>query len=281
MRTDGFILREFQGLLYYSCRAFESLPKLQHGFSTRHGGASALGEISLNLGNFLLDTPDRVYENRRRFLAALHFEEASLVTLRQVHSNRVQIIEEISSPWSPSEGDALATRMDETALGIQIADCLPILIADPEKHAVAAVHSGWRGTLSRILFQTIQEMKRAFGCDPSQLLIAVGPGIRSCCYEVGSEVADLFSREYPGGSLAQPAKDRPGKYHLDLCRALEIQLDLAGVQPENRYDLGACTCCNTKDFFSYRAEGSSSGRMMAVIGLSRQPNFICDPLSQV
>jgi polyphenol oxidase len=268
MRENGFVLRESQGILYYSCRAFESLAQVRHGFSTRCGGTSALGKCSLNLGNLALDRPGQVYENRQRFLSALHFENARLITLHQIHSNRVHIIEDVASRQEPLEGDALMTRLTGAALAVQTADCLPILIADPEKHAVAAVHSGWRGTLSRVLIKTILEMQRAFDSNPSQLLIAIGPGIRACCFEVGSEVADRFNEEYSGCTLAMPAPSRTGKYLLDLGKALDVQMDLAGIAHENRYDLNVCTRCNTKDFFSYRAEGRATGRMMAAIGIA-------------
>jgi hypothetical protein len=249
MRGEGFVVRKFRGIPYYSCRAFENLPQLCHGFGTRQGGGSP--------------------ESSRRFLSALHLEEARLTMLRQVHSNRVYIIEDNSRQWNRSEGDALSTRMENVALAVAVADCFPVLIADPVGKAVAAVHSGWRGTLSGVLLRTIREMQQAFRSNPATLLVAIGPGIRACCFEVGSEVAGLFEKEYPGARLAQPANARPGKYLLDLASALDMQLDLAGVLPGNRYDLGACTCCNTREFFSYRAEGPAAGRMMAVIGLGR------------
>jgi YfiH family protein len=244
MTGKGFVLREFQGLLYYSCGAFESLPWLRHGFSTRHGGPSGDPE---------------------RFLFALGLEDAHLVTLRQVHSSRVHVVENVPGQWPQTEGDALATRIEEAALAVRVADCFPVLIADPRNRAVAAVHSGWRGTLSRVLLQTIVEMGRAFDSRPEQLLVAIGPGIRECCFEVGSEVERLFEDGYPGNSLATPISGRPGKYFLDLSRALAMQLKDAGVRAENCHDLGLCTCCNRRDFFSYRAEGAGSGRMLAVI----------------
>jgi polyphenol oxidase len=270
MRNDGFVLREFQGIPYYSCSAFESLPRLCHGFSTRCGGISELNKCSFNLGNFSRHSPERIHENQQRFLSALNLDGAHLATLRQIHSNRVHIIEDISCQWNQSEGDALATRVENVALAVQIADCLPVLIADPVNGAIAAVHSGWRGTLSGVLLQTIREMQSVFFSDPAQLLVAVGPGIRACCFEVGAEVAELFKREYPGCNLAKPMDNRPGKFLMDLTAVLDIQLTKAGVRLENCYDLGACTCCNTDRFFSYRAEGAASGRMMAVIG--RTPN---------
>ena len=285
MTGEGFILREFLGIPYYSCLAFEEVPHLRHGFSTRRGGAPDLKESSLNLSDAPWDSTSRVNENRRLFLSALQLAAASLIVLRQVHSNRVHIIEDISTQWNqlgtcPSnrsgqfhysdrllEGDAMATRIENIALAVKTADCLPVLIADPAKNVVAAVHSGWRGTLSEILLCTIREMQRAFGSDPSRLLTAIGPGMRACCYEVGSDVAELFKKEYPECCSAMPASVHPDKYLLDLGKALDVQMNRAGIRPENRYDLKLCTCCNTEEFFSHRAEGSAAGRMMSIIGL--------------
>jgi polyphenol oxidase len=264
MRKDGFILRESQGVRYYTCKAFENIPRLGHGFSTREGRNGQ----SLNLSYRPWDSVERVHENRQLFLSAVHLDGSNLAILRQVHSNRAYIIEDKPGEWNPSEGDALITAVEKIALAVQIADCLPVLIADPVKRVVAAVHSGWKGTLSRILFHTIEKMQRSCSSRPSDLLVAVGPGIRECCFEVGHEVAELFEKEFPGSNLAVPVEARPGKFLLDLVKALEIQLDIAGVQVENRYDLGACTRCNPDQFFSHRAEGPASGRMLAVIGLA-------------
>jgi polyphenol oxidase len=268
MRKEGFLLRKNHGVSYYSCRTLEKLPWLRHGFSTRHGGTSFSSDISLNLGDVPWDSTARVENNRRRFLTALHFEDARLVTLRQIHSNRVHIINDITGQWNRPEGDALITRSENVALAVTVADCLPVLIADPLNKAVAAVHSGWRGTVSGILQRTILEMKNTYNSDPARLRVAVGPGIRSCCLEVGVEVALLFDREYPECRLMVPVKARPGKFLLDLFRAVDAQLDRVGVLRENRFELGVCTRCTTEAFFSHRAEGSAAGRMMALIGIS-------------
>lgn len=271
MTGTEFILREHQGVRYYSCLAFEKLPNLRHGFSTRHGGAPDLSASSLNLSEMPWDSPARVKENRSRLLSALNIPDVPLITLSQIHSSRVHIIEDISAQWNDAEGDAIATREENIALAVKTADCMPVLIVDPMKRAVAAVHSGWRGTLSGVLLCTVQEMRRAFGSDPSQLLTAIGPGIRACCYEVGRDVADLFGEAYPECCSASPAKDHRNKFLLDLGSVLAAQLDQAGIRPENRHDLGLCTCCNKQEFFSHRAEGSSTGRMMSIIGISDNP----------
>ena len=169
MRDGCFTLRESRGIPYYSFREFENLPFLCHGFSTRHSGISVSDGCDFSLGNYAWHSAERINENRHRFLSALSLEGARLATLRQVHSNRVHIIEDISGQWNQSEGDALATRVENVALAVQVADCIPVLIADPANNAVAAVHSGWRGTLSGVLLQTIKEMQRAYDSDPAQL----------------------------------------------------------------------------------------------------------------
>jgi YfiH family protein len=266
MRKDSFVLRESLGLRYYSCKAFEEIPRLSHGFSVRDD----ISERPLNLGYRPWDSVQRVDENRQRFLSAVNLGDSNLAMLRQVHSNRAYIIEDNSGEWNRSEGDALITAVEKMAIAVQIADCLPVLMVDPVKRVIAAVHAGRRGTVLGILFHTIRRMECSFACRPPDLLIAVGPGIRKCCFEVGNEVIDLFEKEFPDSGLAVPSAVRPGRFLLDLPKALEIQLDRAGVRAENRYDLGACTRCNPERFFSHRAEGPASGRMMAVIGLSEE-----------
>ncbi len=239
----------------------------RHGFSTRHGGLSGAAGSSLNLGCTHWDSPERVRANRRRFLNALDLGRAPLATLQQIHSDRIHIIKESQEQGNQTEGDALITQIRGLAVAVQTADCLPILMADPESRIAAVVHSGWKGTLARILQKTVLKMAQVFGSNPAKLIAAVGPGIRACCFEVGEEVAKLFEQEYPGCRLAVPVNGRPGKSFLDLSKALEIQLNQAGVDPANSHDLRLCTRCNVRDFFSYRAEGQNSGRMMAVIGI--------------
>ncbi|MDR0841797.1 MAG: peptidoglycan editing factor PgeF [Acidobacteriota bacterium] len=235
----GFNLRQSRGIPYYSCAAFESLPCrpwLRHGFSTRHGVA-----------------PD--------------LEDAALVTLHQVHSDKVHVAESDFITRNDIEGDALVTRTPRMALAIKTADCFPLLIADPVHKAVGAVHSGWRGTLADILTRTLETMNRCFGSDPARLMVALGPGIGACCFEVGEEVARLFMQAYPETAPAQAIAERPGKFLVNLVAVLQAQLARAGVPPENQHNLGICTCCNTREFFSYRAEGASAGRMMSVIAI--------------
>ena len=169
MAETNFILREFNGLPFYSCRAFEELPGLCHGFSTRHSSRDRSAH-TLNLGYSAGDSVETVDRNRLLFLSALNLSETSLVTLHQIHSKCIHIIEEIHDHWNAPEGDALITRAEGISIAVETADCLPVLIADPDNGAVAAVHSGWRGTLKQIASETILTMQKVFRSSPARLL---------------------------------------------------------------------------------------------------------------
>jgi polyphenol oxidase len=268
MNDKIFARREETGIPYYACRALESIQGIRHGFSTRRGGSGVLAENSLNLGQESQYSSDQVEVNRRRFLSALHIEHANLITLHQIHSDRFVIIGENPGEWNPLEGDALITQARGVALAIQVADCLPILLADPMTRCVAAIHAGWKGTLARIAGKTLAGMQREFGSNPENCLIVIGAGIRSCCFEVGREVARSFEEAFPGISCARSHPNHPGKYFLDMRAALDVQLFSAGIRRENILDLGLCTRCNPEEFFSYRGEGARAGRMMGVIALT-------------
>jgi YfiH family protein len=265
MHTNGFNLNETSGLRYYTCAAFEHIPGLRHAFSTRLGGVSLASEQVLNLGHVPWDLPANVEENRRRFLSALGLPPAHLATVAQFHSAEFHIINCPAHQWNPrTRGDALVTAEQGIALAVQVADCFPVLVADPQTGTVAAVHAGWRGSLARILGRIIEGMGQQ-GADPADVLVALGPGIRPCCFEVGHEVASAFDAAFPGAHLCHTHPERQDKYLLDLPMALNVQLTEAGVPMQNRWDLGLCTRCNPGEFFSYRAEGSRAGRMMGVI----------------
>ena len=266
MQTNGFLRREVDGVRYYVCAAFERHDGVRHGFSTRQGGVSLPPEGALNLGFVAWDAPANVEENRRRFLAALGIRPEFLTTVAQTHSAEFHIINAGSDQWNPrTPGDALVTVEKDVALAVKTADCFPILISDARTGAIAAVHAGWRGILGGVLTNTLAGMRREHACSPSELIVAVGPGIRGCCFEVGPEVESAFRSAFPKVELSTPHPQHPGKFMVDLPRALQQQLAGAGVPAANAFDLGLCTGCRTDEFFSYRTEGARAGRLMAVI----------------
>jgi polyphenol oxidase len=280
---------------------------LAHGFSTRPGGASELAanrngssakkesaaEKVLNLGFIDWDSRERVLKNRAQFFAALSAGKMRVAALRQIHSDIVHVAGAAEFP--PGEqapkGDALITREPGVLLTIQTADCIPILLADTKHRAVAAIHSGWRGTAQRIAEKTLGRMQMEFGTRPQDVIAALGPGIGGCCYEVGHEVVKKFTAKFPNArewftgpvdalengdndpnwlpwlTMRPPGHAPPApRAHLDLIAANRAILAGAGIPPKKITSSGFCTACRTELFFSYRRE-HTTGRLMAAIGI--------------
>ena len=274
------------GVGFLQVPAFSVFPWLVHGFSTAQGGVSTLNDGKvLNLGFTEWDARENVQQNRKLFQSALAAADLALVSLQQFHSGVVCVFS--SGPNEPYSGDAAITNTLHLLLGLQTADCVPILLLDPKKRAIAAVHAGWRGTLQRIVEKTIGRMKMEFKTNPSDLLAAIGPAIGGCCYEVGTEVAAAFLSQFgnapewfdelrtgdepnPLQWLNQfpPGHQRPPEnVRLDLRKANRAQLIAAGLRGQNIFVSDLCTACRPDLLFSYRKQGSESGRMMAVIGI--------------
>lgn len=285
-----------------------NLPWLVHGFSTRTGGFSrAYGGAALNLGFTKDDLKAAVERNRSAFLRALDADSGAipkkkgrrglpesnpnprpLVTLRQVHSD---IIHFVDSPCaSQLAGDGLITATPELLVGVQTADCLPVVIVDPKRRAVGVFHAGWRGTLKRIVEKGVGEMRRHFGSLPRDLKAVIGPGIHGCCYEVGEEVRNKFESQFEYGAKLfreieepDPVREKypmlfltarapghsilPKKIFLDLVEANRQQLLAVGLLKKNIEVSPLCTNCRTDLLFSYRAEKGKTGRMMGVTGI--------------
>jgi len=276
---------------------WDKMAWLWHGFSTRKGGLSraycaddAPGE--LNLGFTATDNRETVALNRRLLVEAVTGDPATpLVTLRQVHSNAVVVATHAdASRPTPRKGDGLMTDEPGLLLGVQTADCIPVLVADRKRRVVAAFHAGWRGTVKRIVESGVGRMRLEFGCRPEDLVAAIGPGVGACCYAVGEEVLSSFESQlsyagelfhevydtdpvrtkYPMLFLTQRA---PGhspigpSLHVDLVEANRRQLLAAGLKPRAIHFTGGCTSCQPELFFSHRAARGHAGRMMSVIGI--------------
>jgi YfiH family protein len=270
-----------------------------HAFSTRRGGLSTAysrdedptGEMTgeMNLGLLESDDAANVLENRRLLMAAAGATGRTLITLRQIHSNLTRRVTRADADRA-MRADGLMTDDPDVMLGIQTADCVPVLIRDRRRRAVAAFHAGWRGTWKRIVEGGIGKMRLEFGSRPEELEAVIGPAIGACCYAVGEEVrseflsqfsyaAELFSEVYD----SDPVKEKypllfltaraPGhsnigpNLHLDLVEANRRQLLGAGLRAESIATAYRCTHCEPETFFSYRAEHGFCGRMMSVIGV--------------
>ncbi len=280
------------------------IPWILHGFSTRQGGVSKeyRGQ-QLNLGFTAEDSPKNVERNRGRLLRRLKAQgEAGnmwpLVLLNQVHSAAIHRVYGPRGPeWArlrkgrilESSGDGLITNTAGVMLGVKVADCFPVIVADRRRKAVGVFHAGWRGTVQRIVEKGVGEMRRQLGCDPEDLMAVIGPGIGACCYEIGEEVENEFDSQfayskqlfedvfdswslktkYPMLFLNQraPGHGEPAmSRHLDLVKANWCQLLDAVVPAENIESMNLCTACHTDLFFSYRKE-HVTGRMLAVVGI--------------
>lgn len=234
------------------------LARFPHGFTTRQGGASPAPWDSLNLGGAVGDDPERVAENWRRLERTTGL---AFARVRQVHGARVLRAE---APGAPvEEADAVWTTTPGVAACVSVADCVPVLLADPGTGAVAAVHAGWRGTVARIVAEAVAVLHREAGAAPSRLLAAIGPSIGPCCYEVSPELAARFRAEIG------PVTSGDAAPRLDLWESNRRILVAAGVAPERIERLGRCTSCERDLFFSHRRDAGRTGRQMAFIAPQR------------
>jgi hypothetical protein len=266
---DHFSFRHGDGLQLLVCDAIENAG-FKNAFSTRAGGVSPLPANSLSLGNFSQDERANVIENRRRFLRAIGASDWQLVTAKQVHSANVRSVCDTEDARSePVACDALTANFGRALLAVQTADCMPILIADERAGAYAAVHAGWRGTLTGIVARTVERMQLRYDSRPEGLRAAFGPAIGACCFEVGPEVLVQFREKYCYTDELIERLQSDGKAHLNLNQANARQLIDCGLQADRIYDSGLCTVCRNDLFFSYRRENGAKtpvGRLMGVIG---------------
>jgi YfiH family protein len=238
------------------------LAAFAHGFTTRGGGVSAAPYDRLNLGGAVGDDPACVVENWRRLedRTGLRFAR-----VRQVHGVRVV---RAGPPCEPAEeADAVLSAAAGVAACVSVADCVPILLADPETGAVAAIHAGWRGTLAGAAAEGVAAMAREFAAPADRLLAAIGPSIGPCCYEVSDDVAAPFGERFGSAVVRGPLPGPAGKGgpHLDLWAANHLALVRAGVRPERLHLLSACTSCAPDRFFSHRRDRGRTGRHVAFI----------------
>lgn len=223
----------------------------KHGFSMRHGGVSPEPFYSLNLGGSD-DLPENIEENRIRALAELDIFMDQVSYLNQIHSNQV-----CQAIPGKQEGDALVTNQKGIALAVGAADCYPILFHDDKNEVIGAAHCGWKGTLAKIVTNTIIEMRK-LGAEKNHIKVAIGQGISAKNYEVSEEVISYFKEH------SFPKTCWSGR-HLDLLAANKFVLQENDILQENIWSMNRCT--TESDFFSYRRDQGKTGRMWGVIML--------------
>lgn len=242
--------------------------------TTRHGGHSTGPYTSFNCNHYCGDSWENVLRNRELLLRLLpDGGSCRLIIPHQTHNDHVRLIDEAFLRLHPDEQaaalegvDALIGHVPGTCLCISTADCIPVLCYDPLRQCMAAIHAGWRGTVSRIVGKTLRTLQSVYGSRPKDIVACIGPGISQAAFEVGDEVYETFrSNGFPMEQLAS----RTGKWHIDLWEANRLQLLEAGVAASHIETAGICTYHQTEDFFSARRLGIGSGRILSGILLKR------------
>lgn len=234
---------------------FKKFPELKFGISTKSGGDEE-PPYYFNLSYRVGDKVERVKRNKKLFFEKLGITENRVSYQRQTHSTKSNVVTE---PAFFEDSDALYTNARNNFLAVSIADCIPVFLYEPGKKVVAAIHSGWKGTLNRITTLTIEKLIGEFTFNPEKALAFIGPGISSEYFEVGKEVYDLFEPDIKN--------IREGKYYIDLKKHNYLQLMKIGVKYENIEVSDYCTFKEKELFHSYRRDKEKSGRMLGVIGI--------------
>ena len=258
---------------YYSFPAFDRVDFVRHGFSTRLGGVSVGTFASMNLGFNRGDDDAAVGENYRRFCAAIGVKAEDVVLPAQTHTVNVYNATAadrgrgITRERGYTDVDGLITDEPNVVLCTHYADCVPLLFVDSVRRVVATSHAGWRGTVGGIGQVTVEQMVRDYGCDPTNILVGIGPSIGRCCFEVDTPVIDEFAKLsfFDGDCYTD---DQNGKYHIDLWEVNRRYLLQAGVDAQNITLTDVCTRCHPDKLWSHRFCGNDRGSLAAFIAIT-------------
>lgn len=236
-------------------------PKITAAFTTRHGGISSAPYNSANFAFHVGDNPLDVIKNHDLLSATLSYERNRLIHMRQIHSDRIVIIDGTFDFDTPPECDALITNLSHVPLMVMSADCTPILLYDPIRHVCAAIHAGRAGALNEILPKTIQKIEEYFESSRENMQIILGPSIQGCCYEINETIAQETKEK--GYACALQREEE--KVFLDVNTILLNQLEKLAIDPTHIEVIGECTSCKSDEYFSYRADRQHTGRIAGVI----------------
>ncbi|KJS11536.1 MAG: multicopper polyphenol oxidase [Peptococcaceae bacterium BRH_c8a] len=270
----GFALTEDGNLITLTIPSFTATGAVVHAFTTRHTGVSQAPFDSMNMDFKVGDDPQNVINNRERVCVMLGAGLDRLVAADQIHDDRVLTVDfQHAGRGARSNGDALpgvdalVTAEPGLILSSYYADCVPLFFLDPFSRVVALAHAGWKGSVLRIGEKTIRHMVERHGCRAANILVAVGPSIGPCCYEVDEKVVAQVEKCLPGASHCA-APGRPGHWWLDLPELNRRVLLQAGIKAANITLSGYCTACREDLFFSHRKQSGRTGRMASFIMLS-------------
>ena len=257
---------------YLSFTIYKDLP-VKAVVSTRKGGTSPAPYDSMNMGLHTGDSPENVLENRRRFFEELGIPAGNLINCRQVHGTHIEIVTKkdcgrgaLSLESSIPGTDGLITEEPDVPLTMNYADCTPLFFYDPLRKVIGLSHGGWRGTAGNIVGKTVNLMVEKFGCDPKDILGAIGPAIGFENFEVGEEVVEAMRSLFTPSEFKNLYKTKPnGKYLFALAEANHVLMKKAGLSENHIEDCHLCTWDRTDLFYSYRKDHGDTGRHMAVL----------------
>ncbi len=272
-------LRDHNGLKYLVFPKIEELGFVDHLFSTRIGGVSKGCFSECNLSYTRGDEKEAVDENYRLVADALGHGKSlnDFVCTFQTHTTNIKVVTEEDRGKGPArlrdytDIDGLITNVPGIILGSFHADCPPVYIIDPVKRAIGLVHSGWKGTKGKIAAKAIEKMQENYGCDPKDLICAIGPSICGPCYEIGKDVADEFGssfteKELTAYKILVPYPNE--KFRLYLWNAIKLTLLQSGVKQDNIIVTDICTRCNPDLLFSHRIHGEKRGNLCAFLSIN-------------
>lgn len=258
------IRTEQNNLTYYRFATLDH-PSLVQAVFTRLGGSSSAPFDSLNVGLSVGDEPTAVQNNLDLVYKALGVQANQIVTARQVHGCRVARVDSGAGGVVIADTDALVTNCAGIYLLMRYADCVPVVLWDPEHNAIGLVHAGWQGTLKQVTKAAVERMVTEFSSQPDVLQAGIGPAIGPCCFEVGPEVVASVQAALPDALKVLSRQTQNGHAHLDLWAANRGQLERYGVWQIKVAE--RCTCCHQDEFYSHRGSGGRTGRFAVIIGL--------------
>jgi YfiH family protein len=254
------------GPVYYQFDRWVDNKAISHGVFTRLGGVSCAPWASLNVGGTVGDDSEAVQRNLQAIFDTLELERARACTVWQIHSaDAVVVTHRVDGRAWLARADGMTTNIPGLPLTMRFADCTPLLMYDPVQRAIGLAHAGWRGTVGQVGLNTLRAMQAAYGTNPEDVEVAIGPSIGPEHYQVGPEVVEAIQRAF-GTAEGLIRRARDGSAYLDLWAANRLSLERAGV---HKFEVaGMCTAKNVEEFFSHRAERGKTGRFCAVIALN-------------
>lgn len=262
--------KEVAGVPFLSYPMFEHTGIVNHGFSTRFGGVSKGCYATMNISTTRGDDPEAVAENCRRMAKALGVEVEDFTYTQQTHTTNVAVVKAEDKGKRFAETDGMVTNVPGICLVTFYADCVPLYFVDPVKKVIGLSHSGWRGTVGKMGKVTVEKMTEEYGCNPEDILAAIGPSICQDCYEVSEDVIERFKENFDETLWPKLFyKKENGKYQLDLWEANHQIFLEAGILEEHLAVTNVCTHCNSEVLFSHRTTGNKRGNVSAFLALKK------------